>query len=103
MATTCSTDIAVWDGLTGNSHDRLQAIIGMREMTATAWQRSERALTKRRILTTGRAGSHHPRQSYPSMIATARVQPAEARSILTGKHDTVKPVEGNSSRLCSFS
>ena len=43
------------------------------------------------------------RQAYPSMIATARVQPAEARSILTGKHDTVNPLEGNSSRLCSFS
>ena len=40
---------------------------------------------------------------YPSMIATARVQPAEARSILTGKHDTVNPLEGRSSRLCSFS
>ena len=39
----------------------------------------------------------------PSMIATARVQPADARSILTGKHDTMKPVGGNCSRLCSFS
>src|SRR5450631_4536498 len=39
----------------------------------------------------------------PSMMATARVQPADARSILTGKHDTVKPVDGNCSRLCSFS
>jgi hypothetical protein len=40
---------------------------------------------------------------YKSMIATARVQPADARSILTGKQDTVKPVDGKSSRLCSFS
>ena len=40
---------------------------------------------------------------HASMIATARVQPADARSILTGKHDTVKPVAGNCSRLCSFS
>ena len=39
----------------------------------------------------------------PSRIATARVQPAEARSILTGKHDTMKPVAGNCSRLCNFS
>ena len=28
------------------------------------------------------------------MIATARVQPAEARSIFTGKHEIVKPVDG---------
>jgi hypothetical protein len=40
---------------------------------------------------------------HPSMIATALVQPADARSIFTGKQDTVKPVDGNSSRLCSFS
>ena len=39
----------------------------------------------------------------PSRMATARVQPAEARSILTGKHDTMKPVDGSCSRLCSFS
>jgi hypothetical protein len=29
------------------------------------------------------------------MIATARVQPAEARAIFTGKHDTIKPVDGS--------
>ena len=40
---------------------------------------------------------------YPSRIATARVQPAEARSIFTGKHDTMNPVEGSCSRLFSFS
>ena len=40
---------------------------------------------------------------HASMIATARVQPAEARSILTGKQTTVKPVDGSASRLCSFS
>jgi hypothetical protein len=28
--------------------------------------------------------------SHPAMIATARVQPAEARSIFAGKRDTVK-------------
>ncbi len=44
-----------------------------------------------------------PPQFHPSMMATARVQPAEALSILTGKHETVKPVDGNCSRLCSFS
>src|ERR1700754_3419668 len=33
-------------------------------------------------------------QPHPSMIATARVQPADARSIFTGKHDTEKPVDG---------
>jgi hypothetical protein len=41
--------------------------------------------------------------AYSSMMATARVQPAEARSIFTGKHETVKPVDGSCSRLCSFS
>ena len=40
---------------------------------------------------------------HASMIATARVQPAEARSIFIGKHETMKPVEGSASRLCSFS
>src|SRR5262249_43568013 len=44
-----------------------------------------------------------PRTRYQSMIATALVHPAEARSIFTGKHDTMNPVEGRSSRLCSFS
>jgi hypothetical protein len=34
-----------------------------------------------------------------SMMATARVQTGDARSILTGKHDTTKPVEGKSSSL----
>jgi hypothetical protein len=43
------------------------------------------------------------RAVHPSMIATAPVQRADARSIFTGKQDTVKPVDGNSSRLCSFS
>src|SRR5207248_3551081 len=42
-------------------------------------------------------------QFHASRIATARVQPADARSIFTGKHETVKPVDGNCSRLCSFS
>jgi hypothetical protein len=32
------------------------------------------------------------------MIATARVQPAEARSIFTGKHEIMKPVADNDSR-----
>src|SRR5277367_5497122 len=41
--------------------------------------------------------------SQSSMIATARVHPAEARSIFTGKQETVKPVAGSCSRLCSFS
>src|SRR5215470_7701345 len=36
-----------------------------------------------------------------SMIATARVQPAEAARILTGKQLTVKPLDGSASRLCS--
>jgi hypothetical protein len=40
---------------------------------------------------------------YASRIATARVQPAEARSIFTGKHDTMKPVDGSCSRWCNFS
>ena len=30
-------------------------------------------------------------------------QPAEARSIFTGKQATMKPVDGSCSRLCSFS
>ena len=40
---------------------------------------------------------------HSSMIATARVQPAEARSIFAGKQETVNPAEGSASRLCSFS
>lgn len=35
------------------------------------------------------------------MMATARVHPADARSIFTGKHEIVNPVEGNCSRLPS--
>jgi hypothetical protein len=50
-----------------------------------------------------RRPGHAAAVRQPSMIATALVQPAEARSILTGKHDTMKPVDGNCSRLCSFS
>src|SRR5580704_6616754 len=37
------------------------------------------------------------------MIATARIQPAETRSIPTGKHDTTNPVDSKNSRLCNFS
>ncbi len=40
---------------------------------------------------------------YPSIIATARVQPADARAILTGKQAIMKPCAGRLSRLCSFS
>jgi hypothetical protein len=36
-------------------------------------------------------------------MATARVQPAEAARILTGKQLTSNPVGGSNSRLCSFS
>jgi hypothetical protein len=38
-----------------------------------------------------------------SMIATARVQPAEPPRTLTGKQLTVNPLAGSASRLCSFS
>src|SRR2546425_2258747 len=38
-----------------------------------------------------------------STIATARVQPAEAPRIFTGKQAMVKPSPGSASRLCSFS
>src|ERR1700693_2485735 len=38
-----------------------------------------------------------------SMIATARVQPAEAARIFIGKQSIVKPGAGSTSRLCSFS
>ena len=37
------------------------------------------------------------------MMATARVQPAEAASTLTGKHATMNPEAGKASRLFSFS
>jgi len=37
------------------------------------------------------------------MIATARVHPADAFSIFTGKQLRMNPVEGSTSRLCSFS
>src|SRR5208337_1778437 len=43
------------------------------------------------------------RPAHSSMIATARVQPAEARSIFAGKQLTMNPVEGSASRLCNFS
>ncbi len=43
------------------------------------------------------------RRAYSPRIATARVQPAEAPLIFTGKHATVKPVAGSASRLASFS
>src|SRR5262249_52354802 len=48
-------------------------------------------------------GSSTCKAAYSSMIATARVQPADAARIFTGKQDTVNPVEGSASRLCSFS
>jgi hypothetical protein len=35
-------------------------------------------------------------------MATARVQPADAALILQGKHATVNPWLGSTSRLCSF-
>ena len=38
-----------------------------------------------------------------SMIATQRVQPAEAFLIFTGKQEIIKPWSGNDSRLCNFS
>jgi len=38
-----------------------------------------------------------------SRIATARVQPAEAALIFTGKQAMRKPCAGSCSRLCSFS
>ena len=40
---------------------------------------------------------------HDSTIATARVHPAEARAIFTGKHAIMKPCGGRLSRLCSFS
>ena len=43
------------------------------------------------------------RLAHASMIATARVQPADARCTFTGKHTTSNPSAGNCSRLCSFS
>jgi carboxyl-terminal processing protease len=46
---------------------------------------------------------HGARCYGASRIATARVQPAEAALIFTGKHETTKPSAGNCSRLCSFS
>jgi hypothetical protein len=49
------------------------------------------------IITLGRFTVHS------STIATARVQPADARSIFTGKQETANPVEGSDSRLCNFS
>src|SRR6266850_658789 len=45
----------------------------------------------------------HEEHAQRSTIATARVQPAEAPRIFTGKHAMVKPWPGSASRLCSFS
>ena len=64
---------------------------------------SGQASNKNAALQAEPASAPNPSGLQPSMIATARVQPAEARSILTGKHDTVNPVDGSCSRLCSFS
>src|SRR2546427_13023331 len=47
-----------------------------------------------------------PQRAAPhqrSTMATARVQPAEAPRIFTGKQAIVKPWPGSASRLCSFS
>ena len=59
-----------------------------------------------------RTGSRAPASDYililsgfavhSSTIATARVQPADARSIFTGKQETVKPVDGGDSN-CAIS
>jgi len=38
-----------------------------------------------------------------SISATARIQPALARSILTGKQESVHPDAGSAARLVSFS
>ena len=43
----------------------------------------------------------HQRPS--SRMATARVKPAEAPLMLTGKQHSEKPMAGSASRLCSFS
>jgi hypothetical protein len=64
-----------------------------------------------RLASARRVGRSRPRplsfswrDSYGwSMIATARVQPAEAARTFTGKHDTTKPYGGSASKLCSFS
>jgi hypothetical protein len=39
----------------------------------------------------------------PSINATARIQPALARSIFTGKQDSVQPVGGSAASPVSFS
>ncbi len=51
----------------------------------------------------GPIGCGRSARPYASRIATARVQPAEARSIFTGKQLTMNPAGGRPSRLCSFS
>ena len=38
-----------------------------------------------------------------SISATARIQPALARSILTGKQESIHPEAGSAARLVSFS
>src|SRR5689334_10672258 len=45
----------------------------------------------------------HEQHGDQSSSATARVHPAEAPRIFTGKHAIVKPRDGSASRLCSFS
>jgi hypothetical protein len=59
-------------------------------------------LTAAQTYTSKRNRAVNP-SAQESMIATALVQPAEARAIFTGKQTTVKPVAGRLSRLCSFS
>ncbi len=62
------------------------------------WATVERLwLGRPRPTSTGRQAAH------ASIMATARVQPAEAALILTGKQATMNPCGGKTSRLCSFS
>ena len=72
------------------------------------WAPSTSALfLSAQLLARPRAGAscvtHTPHHTPLYIIATARVQPAEASLTLTGNIATVNPVEGSASRLCNFS
>ena len=76
------------------------AVIKVRVREAHHESRTRKARAGRASEGVG-AGAAGPPQS--SRMATARVQPAEAPRIFTGKQHTVKPSPGSASRLCSFS
>ena len=84
----------------------VRIVLATRAMTgqkAVEWSATLNATFQFTRLSTQRSAREAALRHYVSTIATARVQPAEAPRILTGKQLRVKPSAGSASRLCSFS